>query len=406
MGSRGHRTRPPTTAGHPGGGGQRHTKRRAAEEKPPVLGDVLYRGTPAPRPRATAVPPAADRPQSPHGRAAVASAPGKPLLGSARPSSPTLLRPRCGAAAADQAPRGGGLSPPGCAAEAEEEEGGRLRVPAQLRFLPGCGPPPPPPPPPPAPWAMGAAAGADAREGVAPPLDPGRSLPLPRGAGSPAASQDKLFLIKGAESLPPLPSLACTGQGRAAPAAGAPWLPPGRRRRRPAPGRKAFPCPPLAVARGLAPLSRPRGGAEAFGDGLGRGFRRQRGSPYNAARLFPPLQRRRRGLPPHSHPPPVRGRETGLQGTARAAPALLGGMRGARGRQPPRAGGEPPPSLAPGRGGKTAAGACGSSALWGCERRRAAVRAQPCPEGIGAVGKEAARTGWRARRGFLKAKFP
>ncbi|KAM9656098.1 transmembrane protein 242 isoform 3-T5 [Morphnus guianensis] len=42
---------------------------------------------------------------------------------------------------------------------------------------------------------MGAAAGADAREGVAPPLDPGRSLP--RGAGSPAASQDKLFLIKG-----------------------------------------------------------------------------------------------------------------------------------------------------------------------------------------------------------------
>ncbi|XP_052640604.1 transmembrane protein 242 isoform X3 [Harpia harpyja] len=44
---------------------------------------------------------------------------------------------------------------------------------------------------------MGAAAGADAREGVAPPLDPGRSLPLPRGAGSPAASQDKLFLIKG-----------------------------------------------------------------------------------------------------------------------------------------------------------------------------------------------------------------
>ncbi|XP_069643184.1 transmembrane protein 242 isoform X2 [Haliaeetus albicilla] len=46
---------------------------------------------------------------------------------------------------------------------------------------------------------MGAAAGADAREGVAPPLDPGRSLPLPlpRGGGSPAASQDKLFLIKG-----------------------------------------------------------------------------------------------------------------------------------------------------------------------------------------------------------------
>lgn len=59
----------------------------------------------------------------------------------------------------------------------------------------------------------------DAREGVVPPLDPGRSLPLPRGAGSPAASQDKLFLIKGAESLPPLPSLACMGQGRAAAAA-------------------------------------------------------------------------------------------------------------------------------------------------------------------------------------------
>ncbi|XP_054052518.1 transmembrane protein 242 isoform X1 [Rissa tridactyla] len=46
---------------------------------------------------------------------------------------------------------------------------------------------------------MGAAAGGDAQEGSAAvaPLDPGRGLPLPRAAGSPAASQDKLFLIKG-----------------------------------------------------------------------------------------------------------------------------------------------------------------------------------------------------------------
>ncbi|XP_051472244.1 transmembrane protein 242 isoform X1 [Apus apus] len=43
---------------------------------------------------------------------------------------------------------------------------------------------------------MGAAAGRDAAEGPAQ-LDPGRGSPLPRGAGSPAASQDKLFLIKG-----------------------------------------------------------------------------------------------------------------------------------------------------------------------------------------------------------------
>ncbi|NXP89997.1 TM242 protein, partial [Passerina amoena] len=32
--------------------------------------------------------------------------------------------------------------------------------------------------------------------------EPGRGLSLPRGAGSSAASQDKLFLIKGADSLP------------------------------------------------------------------------------------------------------------------------------------------------------------------------------------------------------------
>ncbi|XP_074780672.1 transmembrane protein 242 [Athene noctua] len=46
---------------------------------------------------------------------------------------------------------------------------------------------------------MGAAAGGDAREGApaAAPRDPGRGLPLPRRGGSPAASQDKLFLIKG-----------------------------------------------------------------------------------------------------------------------------------------------------------------------------------------------------------------
>lgn len=89
-----------------------------------MLGGVLYRGTPAPRPRATAVPAAAGahHPQSPHGRAALVSAPGKPLLGSARPSSPALLRPLCGAAAGGQAPRVGGFPPPGCAAEEEEEE--------------------------------------------------------------------------------------------------------------------------------------------------------------------------------------------------------------------------------------------------------------------------------------------
>ncbi|XP_037989065.1 transmembrane protein 242 isoform X2 [Motacilla alba alba] len=56
-----------------------------------------------------------------------------------------------------------------------------------------------PPPPPPVPWAMGAAAGGAAHDGAAAaaPLDPGRGLSLPRGAGSSAASQDKLFLIKG-----------------------------------------------------------------------------------------------------------------------------------------------------------------------------------------------------------------
>ncbi|XP_005518479.1 PREDICTED: transmembrane protein 242 [Pseudopodoces humilis] len=46
---------------------------------------------------------------------------------------------------------------------------------------------------------MGAAAGAAAPEGAvaAAPLDTGRGLSLPRGPGSSAASQDKLFLIKG-----------------------------------------------------------------------------------------------------------------------------------------------------------------------------------------------------------------
>ncbi|XP_055569915.1 transmembrane protein 242 isoform X4 [Falco cherrug] len=63
---------------------------------------------------------------------------------------------------------------------------------------------------------MGAAVGADGREGAAAaaPLDAGCGLP--RGAGSPAASQDKLFLIKGAERPPPLPPSARTGQRRAA----------------------------------------------------------------------------------------------------------------------------------------------------------------------------------------------
>ncbi|NXA00677.1 TM242 protein, partial [Nesospiza acunhae] len=41
---------------------------------------------------------------------------------------------------------------------------------------------------------------------VAAPPEPGRGLSLPRGAGSSAASQDKLFLIKGADSLPLLSS--------------------------------------------------------------------------------------------------------------------------------------------------------------------------------------------------------
>lgn len=91
--------------------------------------------------------------------------------------------------------------------------------------------------------AMGAAAGGDAQEGSAAvaPLDPERGLPLPRAAGSPAASQDKLFLIKGADSPPPFPSLACAGQGPAA--AGAPWPPPGTAGA-PA-GREAFPYPAL-----------------------------------------------------------------------------------------------------------------------------------------------------------------
>ncbi|XP_053795573.1 transmembrane protein 242 isoform X2 [Vidua chalybeata] len=46
---------------------------------------------------------------------------------------------------------------------------------------------------------MGAAAGGAVPDGAvaAAPLDPGRGLSLPRGAGSSAASQDKLFLIKG-----------------------------------------------------------------------------------------------------------------------------------------------------------------------------------------------------------------
>ncbi|KAM6081088.1 transmembrane protein 242 isoform 1-T1 [Chlamydotis macqueenii] len=46
---------------------------------------------------------------------------------------------------------------------------------------------------------MEAAAGGDAQEGAAAaaPLDAGRGLPLSRGAGSPAVSQDQLFLIKG-----------------------------------------------------------------------------------------------------------------------------------------------------------------------------------------------------------------
>ncbi|XP_067149703.1 transmembrane protein 242 isoform X2 [Apteryx mantelli] len=44
---------------------------------------------------------------------------------------------------------------------------------------------------------MGAAAGGDARDGVAAPLDPRRGPALPRGGGSPAAPRDKLFLIKG-----------------------------------------------------------------------------------------------------------------------------------------------------------------------------------------------------------------
>uniref|UniRef100_A0A8C4JGR1 Transmembrane protein 242 n=1 Tax=Dromaius novaehollandiae TaxID=8790 RepID=A0A8C4JGR1_DRONO len=44
---------------------------------------------------------------------------------------------------------------------------------------------------------MGAAAGRDARDGAAAPLDPGRRTALPRGGRNPAAPRDKVFLIKG-----------------------------------------------------------------------------------------------------------------------------------------------------------------------------------------------------------------
>nr|XP_054485612.1 LOW QUALITY PROTEIN: transmembrane protein 242 [Agelaius phoeniceus] len=110
------------------------------------------------------------------------------MLNTPRSRRPLLrgrqLRPRCR------------WVPPGCAAaEGKEEEGRRLRVPAQLPFLPGCSSSSSSC----RAWAMGAAAAGAAHDGAvaAAPPDPGRGLSLPRGAGSSAASQDKLFLIKG-----------------------------------------------------------------------------------------------------------------------------------------------------------------------------------------------------------------
>lgn len=104
---------------------------------------------------------------------------------------------------------------------------------------------------------MGAAAGGAAHDGAvaAAPLDAGRGLSLPRGAGSSSASQDKLFLIKGADSLrllpsPPLPPLHGSGTSSSV------WGP------ETVPSRA-----PLAVAPGLAALSRPWGEGETFGNG-------------------------------------------------------------------------------------------------------------------------------------------
>ncbi|XP_064025431.1 transmembrane protein 242 isoform X2 [Pogoniulus pusillus] len=104
--------------------------------------------------------------------------------------------------ASQQSERGRPAEPLGlldspCLTEEGEEEG-CLRVPHQLPFLPGCGPQPPSPPPT-VQWAMGVAADGIAPEAVAAAtsLDPGRGLSLPREGGTPADSQDKIFLIKG-----------------------------------------------------------------------------------------------------------------------------------------------------------------------------------------------------------------
>lgn len=214
--------------------------------------------------------------------------------GQRAPSPPPAPHPpsvSLGTAAPSQAPRGGGFPTPAARLGKKSRRKKRGCVSrASSVFLPGCDAQPPPSPL--APCAMRAAAGRDAPEG---PLDPGRELPLSRGGGSHAASQDKLFLIKGAESAFRLPPYACTGQGRAVAGAGAPWSPlscclsrpvvfQGQPRRRPSEGRfralantsrcseealrtpPAFSLPFSGSGTCRPSATRPRHGAQTWGD--------------------------------------------------------------------------------------------------------------------------------------------
>lgn len=168
--------------------------------------------------------------------------------------APGAEAPPKGAAAPPALP----LRPAGLRGRGGEGGGGKAAAcPSPAPFPSGLQPPPPPPAAA-MPWAMGAAAGGAAHDGAvaAAPPDPGRGLSLPRGAGSSAASQDKLFLIKGADSLP-LPSSLPP--------------PPARVRDEQQRVRQAETVPsraPLAVAPGLVPLSRPWGVSQTFGNGL------------------------------------------------------------------------------------------------------------------------------------------
>lgn len=285
-------------------------------------GEVLHRGAPAlarnprpPQPPLTPVPAGAAPPRRPRtAHRAPRSAPGPPLPGGgAWVRVPARRRGR-------RAGRAAACSSPG-------------------RFLPGCGAQ--------VPRAMGAAAGGDAQEGAAAaaPLEPGRGLPLPRGSGGPAASQDKLFLIKGAESRRPPPTLLSSSSlllpSRPLPARvgdrrqrvpeprGRSWtcrlprpaVPQGRRGRWPTPEGKAFPCPLRRSPRAV-PISVPGEEPRRLGTALAAALGCSEEAPTTPLAFSRPFRgggARRPAAPSPRLAGRTRGRGTALPGGLRAA---------------------------------------------------------------------------------------